>query len=75
MACPSMLAMIPLQDLLDTCDSTASRNPTQDQINFPGEQEKSWRWRCALDIEDIVNNAEFVATLRELIHSSDRAVI
>jgi len=45
------------------------------QINFPGEQEKSWHWRCALDIEDIVNNAEFVATLRELIHSSDRAVI
>ena len=24
---------------------------------YVGVQDKSWRWRCAVDVEDIVNNS------------------
>ena len=38
MQSPSMLAILPLQDLLDTCPSTASADPLNDQVNFPSDQ-------------------------------------
>ena len=74
MRSPAMLAVFPMQDLLDTHASTASADPSADQINFPGEAERSWRWRCAVDVEDAVHNVDFIGHVRSMVEAGDRLI-
>jgi len=71
LASPSILAVLPLQDLLDTCAATVTKDPKSDQINFPGT-DHLWRWRASWHIEDLLSNKSVVNHFASMILASGR---
>ena len=72
LASPSMLCVIPLQDWLSADGELRRQNPNEEQINEPSNPTHYWRYRMHLTVEQLRNEHNFNAALRDKIHQSGR---
>ncbi|MDE6811258.1 MAG: 4-alpha-glucanotransferase, partial [Muribaculaceae bacterium] len=72
LASPSMLCIIPLQDWLSADGDLRRENPNEEQINVPANPTHYWRYRMHLTVEQLQNEHNFNAALRDKIHQSGR---
>lgn len=72
LASPSMLCIIPLQDWLSADGDLRRENPNEEQINVPANPTHYWRYRMHLTVEQLRNEHNFNAALRDKIHQSGR---
>lgn len=72
LACPSMLCLISLQDLLSFDDKLRSPHPEEEQINVPSNPDQYWRYRMHLTIEALIAATSYNEKLRGLISRNGR---
>lgn len=68
----SMLAVFPLQDWLSISSELRRENPQAERINIPSNPKHYWRYRMHKNIEDMIENRNFIEDIRDLIQDSGR---
>ncbi|EGG21415.1 4-alpha-glucanotransferase [Cavenderia fasciculata] len=68
----SMISIFPLQDWFGLSSELSSRDPKEEKINEPSNPFHYWRYRCHVNLEDLLENQEFNKTIQRLIISSNR---
>ena len=74
LASPSMLCILSIQDWLAIDEQLRLANPDAERINIPANPKHYWRYRMHLNIEDLQQNNEFNAHMRQLISQSGRNI-
>ena len=69
---PSMLCLISLQDWLSIDEELRLPDADAERINVPANPRHYWRYRMHMTIEDLMNNSEFNAKIKQLIAQSYR---
>lgn len=69
---PAMLAIIPLQDWLAMSDKLQRKNPEEERINEPSNPHHNWNYRMHITLEKLIEEKDFVHTMRFLIEESGR---
>jgi 4-alpha-glucanotransferase len=69
---PAMWAVFPIQDFLGLSNELRLSNPGDERINNPANPNHYWRYRMHLSLEDLLENKDFNATLKQLITESGR---
>ena len=69
---PAMLAIFQLQDLLGMDDAIRRENPNDERINIPSDPNHYWHYRINLDLEKLIKQKDFNATLKQYIQESGR---
>ena len=69
---PSMLCVLSIQDWLATDEQLRLANPDAERINIPANPHHYWRYRMHINIEDLMANEDFKASVSELITQSGR---
>ncbi len=69
---PSMLCLISLQDWLSIDEDLRLPDADAERINVPANPRHYWRYRMHMTIEDLMNNSEFNAKIKQLIAQSYR---
>lgn len=69
---PSMLCIIPLQDILSMDGDLRRHDPREEQINVPANPRHYWRYRMHLTLEQLLAAREFNESLRRQINNSGR---
>lgn len=69
---PAMWAVFQLQDLLGVSEKIRRSNPHDERINVPSNSKFSWRYRMHVNMEDLIDNEEFNAEIRNYIQQSGR---
>lgn len=72
LASPSMLCIIPLQDWLSADGDLRRQDPREEQINEPSNPTHYWRYRMHLTVEQLQQEHNFNAALRDKISQSGR---
>eukprot|EP00771_Trimastix_marina_P000350 gnl/Trimastix_PCT/1370.p1 GENE.gnl/Trimastix_PCT/1370~~gnl/Trimastix_PCT/1370.p1 ORF type:complete len:908 (+),score=250.75 gnl/Trimastix_PCT/1370:308-3031(+) len=74
MFCPSMLCILPLQDLLPITPSTQryEANPFDELINNPDNRKHYWQWRMKCSIEDLLQDDEWILRIKGKVIASHR---
>lgn len=71
--CPSLMAIMLLQDWLSIDGKLRNPDPDAERINDPSDNPHYWRYRMHLYLEDLLKAADFNSGLRKMIESSFRA--
>jgi 4-alpha-glucanotransferase len=71
---PAMWAVFQIQDILGLDENLRSRNPKDDRINVPSEQNHYWRYRCHISLDKLQHADGLNNTLREMLHYSGRDI-
>ena len=69
---PSMLCILTLQDWLSIDENLRLPDENAERINIPANPRHYWRYRMHLNIEDLIDNNDYVANVSELITQSGR---
>lgn len=69
---PAMWAVFLLQDILSMDDSLRIENPLEERINNPANPEHYWNYRMHISLENILEQAGFIVTLKNMIKDSGR---
>ena len=69
---PSMLCILTLQDWLSIDEKLRLPDENAERINIPANPHHYWRYRMHLNIEDLIDNNDYVANVSELITQSGR---
>ena len=69
---PSMLCILPLQDMLAMDGDIRRKDPREEQINVPANPRHYWRYRMHLTLDKLQQAATFNTELRDMIHNSGR---
>ncbi|CAL8472202.1 g11744 [Coccomyxa elongata] len=69
---PAMWAIFPIQDLLAMSAKYATRPAAEETINNPTVRKHYWRYRCHVELETLLEDKPFLATLQQLLLSSGR---
>lgn len=68
LAANSALCILAMPDLLALDEELRPADPTHERINVPGTPSASnWRWRMAIDVEDLAGREAINAPLRTLV--------
>jgi 4-alpha-glucanotransferase len=70
---PAMWSIFQLQDLLGMDVKIRRANPHEERINVPANPKHYWKYRIHLNIEDLINAAEFNKELADLVKASGRS--
>lgn len=70
---PSILSIIPLQDLLAIDESLRRENAEEERINVPSNPNHYWRYRMHVNIEELERCDEFTETIQSMIYETGRA--
>lgn len=70
--CPSMLALLSLQDWLSMDEEVRFPNPDAERINVPANPRHYWRYRMHMTVEDLMANDKLNEKIKTLIHRSGR---
>ena len=63
----SLLAILPIQDLMALSHKFISKNPEEDRVNTPGTiGPQNWSWRMACTLEDLLKDTRLNNTIAEL---------
>lgn len=66
-ASPSMLCILSIQDWLSIDEKLRLPDQNAERINIPANPKHYWRYRMHLNIEDLLQNQDFTANVRELV--------
>lgn len=69
---PSMWAVFLLQDLLSIDDSVRKSDPRTERINNPANPDHFWNYRMHISLEELLQQAGFIVTLKNMVASSYR---
>ena len=69
---PSMLCVLSVQDWLAMYDKLRLPDANAERINIPANPKHYWRYRMHLNLEDLMDNAEFIGDISTLIRQSGR---
>lgn len=69
---PAMWSIFQLQDLLGISGSLRRENPHDERINIPANPQHYWRYRMHLTLEELINEIEFTADVKQNILQSGR---
>ncbi len=69
---PSMMVIIPLQDLLGMNDSLKNPDIYAEQINEPSNPDHYWRYRMHINLEDLLREKDFISSVKEMVEESYR---
>ena len=69
---PSMLCLLSLQDWLSIDEELRLPDANAERINVPANPRHYWRYRMHMTIEDLMDNSEFNAKVKQLIAQSYR---
>ena len=69
---PSMLCILSVQDWLAMYDKLRLPDADAERINIPANPKHYWRYRMHLNLEDLMDNAEFIGDISTLIRQSGR---
>ncbi len=69
---PSMWAIFLLQDFLGSDGHLRKENPQSERINVPANPKHYWRYRMNMDLEQLLAQTAFNASLRDSIFSAGR---
>ena len=69
---PSMLCILTIQDWLSIDERLRLPDENAERINIPANPHHYWRYRMHLNIEDLIDNNDYVANVSELITQSGR---
>ena len=69
---PSILAILPLQDILSIDGTLRRENPADERINIPANSRHYWRYRMHLTIEKLLSCQDFNTYLLDKIRHSGR---
>lgn len=70
---PSILAILPLQDLLAMDETVRRENPSHERINIPSNPMHYWRYRMHVSVEELERCDEFNDLLQNMVESAGRA--
>ena len=70
--CPSMLALIGLQDLTAMDETLRGKDPMQERINVPANPHHYWRYRMPMTLETLADASAFNEKLKEMIKAGNR---
>lgn len=74
LASPSMLCVLPVQDLLGIDGALRHPDPDAERINLPADRHHRWRYRLHLSTRDLLAADGFTARVRDLVAAAGRAV-
>lgn len=69
---PSMLCVLSVQDWLAMYDKLRLPDADAERINIPANPKHYWRYRMHLNLEDLMDNAEFIGDISTLIRQAGR---
>ncbi|MBQ8047546.1 MAG: 4-alpha-glucanotransferase [Prevotella sp.] len=69
---PSMLCILSIQDWLAIDEHLRLEDADAERINIPANPRHYWRYRMHVNIEDLMQNKDFTATVSKLIADSGR---
>lgn len=69
---PSMLCILSIQDWLAIDDAIRLPDADAERINVPSNPHNYWRYRMHINIEDLIDDREFVKAVTELVLLSGR---
>lgn len=69
---PSMLAILPLQDILAIDAALRRKDPADERINDPSDKDNYWRYRMHLNLEELILNTEFTQKIKKLVTEGGR---
>jgi 4-alpha-glucanotransferase len=69
---PSMWAIFPIQDLVGMDSELRRPNAKEEQINVPANPKHYWKFRFHLNMEDLIEAAEFNKGLKQLVDQAGR---
>ncbi|MCD8202451.1 MAG: 4-alpha-glucanotransferase [Prevotella sp.] len=72
LACPSMLCILSIQDWLSIDENLRLADADAERINIPANPRHYWRYRMHLNIEDLIANKGYIATVSNLISENGR---
>ena len=67
-----MLCLLSLQDWLAIDEKMRIEDADAERINIPANPRHYWRYRMHMTIEDLMDNTEFNAKVKQLIAQSNR---
>ena len=70
--CPSMLALMSLQDWLSMDEKLRLPDPNAERINVPANPRHYWRYRMHLTIEELLASTDFNNKVKTLVERSGR---
>lgn len=71
--CPSLLAILPLQDWLSVDGAIRNPDPDAERINDPADNPHYWRYRMHIGLEQLVQSGDFNRAIRDMVENSGRA--
>jgi len=72
---PAMLACFPLQDILALKSRyIENRDPKQEQINDPSNPIHYWRYRCHVDLDQLIGDEDLNKEVRDMVYASGRHI-
>ena len=72
---PSMWAVFPIQDLLGMNGELRKENPADERINVPSIPKHYWKYRFHMDMEDLLEEADFNNHLKDIVQKSGRNIV
>ncbi len=70
---PGMWTVFPIQDLLALSEKLRRENPVEERINVPAISQHYWQYRLHLNLEQLLDEAEFNHRMTELLQSTRRS--
>jgi 4-alpha-glucanotransferase len=71
---PSMMAILPFQDLLSIFQDLRHPQPCQERINNPANPDNNWNYRLHISIDSLMDNKSFTSKIQEIVKTSGRKI-
>ncbi|MDI9356600.1 MAG: 4-alpha-glucanotransferase [Chitinophagaceae bacterium] len=68
----SMLAIVPMQDIIALDMTIRKSNPHEERVNIPAIAEHYWKYRIHIPLENLLKEKKFNNELQEIIKKSQR---
>lgn len=72
LACPSMLCVLSIQDLLAISEKLRLEDANAERINIPANPKHYWRYRMHQNIEDLIEETDYNNELKTMIQAAGR---
>ncbi len=72
LACPSMLCVLSIQDLLAISEKLRLEDANAERINIPANPKHYWCYRMHLNIEDLIAETDYNNELKSMIQAAGR---
>lgn len=72
LSCPSMLAVISIQDWLAIDEDIRLADADAERINIPANPKHYWRYRMHISLEDLMKNEAFCGKVRAMVSEAGR---